>query len=57
MDIVEFLLARIADDEDSYRALLDAIPDGQHQQYVTALLDCCAQSCRLGPRIVAARGR
>ena len=49
--------ARIADDQDSYRALLDSVPDGMDQRYVTVLLDCCAQSCRLGPRIAAARAR
>jgi len=49
--------ARIADDQDSYRALLDAVPAGMDQRYVTVLLDCCAQSCRLGPRIAAARTR
>jgi hypothetical protein len=48
------LNARIADDEDSFRALLDAVPDGQSGVYVNALLDCCAQSVRLGPHLAAA---
>jgi len=48
--------ARIADDQDSYAALMDAVPDGDGSRYVTVLLDCCAQTVRLGRHIAQARG-
>ena len=36
--------ARIACDEDSYRALIGAVPAGRDGEYINALLDCCALS-------------
>jgi len=39
--------ARIADDEESFRALMGAVPEGKSDRYVTTLLDCCAQSINL----------
>lgn len=47
--------ARAADDEDTYRALMAAIPDEDVGRHITALLHCCAETCRLGGALKAAR--
>ena len=39
--------ARLACDEDSYRALMAAVPDDATSRHITTLLDCCAQSINL----------
>lgn len=41
------LNARIAEDQDSYRALMGSVPAGMDQLYITTLLECCALSINL----------
>lgn len=50
--------ARIADDQPGYEALMGVVYAAQNQgPYVTTLLNVCAQTCRLGPRIAEVLGR
>lgn len=48
--------SRIADDRDTWNALMDAIPLGKENSYATTLLECCAQTVRLSrPRRAGGR--
>lgn len=49
--------ARIANDRDTYQALMNAVPPDQDGRYINSLLDCCAQSARLGRAMRGGDGR